>query len=241
MNATRREIQIPVAGAQAYTKDNVPVTISGNLFYRVQEIDKAVYGVQDYKNSLWALGQSAVRSVIGSFEYDLIIRDRQQINRELRESIREVCQQWGICCEKFEIQEFGSQNKVIAAQLERQLIAERERRENKYNTLAKVRTAEGLKQAAILQSEGELQARKNEADATQANRDQFEKLSELFANPEIRHTVEFLLQKERLSYLKAVAEGSNNSVYFVPESLDFITPKFQLDQLKSTPIKVSQN
>ena len=78
-----REDKILINKAHAYTNDNVPVTVSGNLFFRVEDSMKATYSVTKFKEALAALGQSAVRSVVGTFEYDSIIKDRQKINQEL--------------------------------------------------------------------------------------------------------------------------------------------------------------
>jgi hypothetical protein len=36
-----------------------------------------------YKNSILAVGESTTRSIIGRFEYDTIIRERNEINKEL--------------------------------------------------------------------------------------------------------------------------------------------------------------
>jgi len=60
-----RESSLWVSSLNAYTKDNVPVTISGSLFYRVFNSNKACFSVQEYMNAINSLGTSAARSIIG--------------------------------------------------------------------------------------------------------------------------------------------------------------------------------
>ena len=69
-----------------------------------------------------------------------------------------------INCTRFEIQQFAPSNPEIRRALEKQMEAERSRREQLLNTEASVNIADGDKRTIILQSEGNLQAQKNKAD-----------------------------------------------------------------------------
>jgi len=65
-----REAMIKVPDLAAYTKDNVPVTVSGTLFYKPTDAEKACYEVTHYNTAVAAVGESSFRAVVGRFEFD---------------------------------------------------------------------------------------------------------------------------------------------------------------------------
>ena len=234
-----REIRQPIDKIIAYTKDNVPVLASGSLFYKINDAHKACYEVVNCYDSIYAVGISAMRAVIGQFEYDEIVRERAAINNSLNKNIGTSVDKWGVTCTNFEVSNFEPQNQEIARQLELQMEAERKRRENELNTLAIIRTAEGTKQTNILVSEGEFIKKQNEANAlkytveieTTILAQQIQEIAKQF-NGNTKHAADFLLEKERLKHLQQLAQ-TDNKVYFVDPmktlpSLPSITPLIEM-------------
>ncbi|KAH8833949.1 stomatin family protein [Flagelloscypha sp. PMI_526] len=213
-----REKSVNISALEGFTSDNVPVLVSGSLFFKVGDSYDACFKVDDYERSVAAIGTSATRSIIGSFAYDEIIGDRNNVNARLHEIIGKSISQWGVECTRFEIQTFKPANQGVERQLELQMQAERERRKQILDTQALVNVAEGHKQKTILASEGELQASENVAKAL-ANQ------VRLVANalgddtdnssPEIREkALSALLELKKLEQLRAIAEGQGNATYF---------------------------
>lgn len=234
-----REGSIPIDKLNAYTKDNVSVLISGSLFYKVNNSYDACFKIQYYHHNIANLGTSAMRSVVGLFQYDEIIADRQKINIQLTELHRKSSECWGITCSKFEIQSFFPANKDDEHQLEKQLEAERNRRKQILDTEASINIAEGQKRKIILESEGALVAAKNEADAnylkiqkdsegkkyavdqeTEAMRNQLEILKKTLGSSAL--VVQYLIEQQKLKHLQSLASGTNNNTYFVPEGNNII-------------------
>ena len=215
-----RESLINIPELPVYTKDNVPVKIAGSLFFKPENAEKLCYEIDNYSNAISAVGQSCFRAVIGRFEFDEIIADRNRINAELMKVLENSTEKWGITCTRCEIQHFGPQNGNVAQQLEKQMDAERRRRENELDTQAHIRTAEGSKQKAILESEGELEAAKNRTNAMKYEMDlQAQSLAEqvkiLKQETGSSHlATEFLLEMKRLEHLKSIANGENR-IYFL--------------------------
>jgi regulator of protease activity HflC (stomatin/prohibitin superfamily) len=217
-----REGPIPIRELEAFTKDNVPVSIGGTLFYQVTNSYKAIFDIQNYKQSIGDIGTSGLRSVIGLFEYDDIISDRNKINSRLIDVIGNLSTKWGIHCTKFEIQTFKPSNKNIERQLEMQMEAERSRRKQVLDTEAAINVAEGMKRQAILESEGVLQAQKNKSDAsrygveqnTHAITSQIKDIAAVM-DGDTSASVKFILGIKKLEQLAAIAAGKNNSVYFM--------------------------
>lgn len=232
---TMSEFAFPLDGMNAYTKDNVPIVASGTLFGRIFDPELAAYEVENFSLSVSAVGSSAARSIIGCYEYDRIICERNILTAAMREVVGDTIKVWGVECTRFELQEFGPQNDHVARQMEKQMEAERSRRENELNTQASIRTAEGEKTSAILKSEGVLAAAENEAKGryiaitrhaeaeayekgkqADAWRDQLDVLTKSLGSTDA--AAAFLLEIQRQKNLQAIAEGSNTKVYFVPPS-----------------------
>jgi len=236
-----RESSINIPNLTGYTADNVPVLCSGSLFYRIKDSYKACFEVSEVEKNISNIGTSAVRSVLGTFTYDQVIADRNELNKQLNVMIGDSISQWGVECTKFEIQSFQPANREVERQLELQMEAERNRRKQLLDTQAQINVAEGQKQRVILESEGHLEARSNEADAAyktvfrEAEARQQQALMEATA---IAHQVEaiarsltpesvseptqenrmkalqMLVELKRLEQLKAIANSQSNSTYF---------------------------
>lgn len=205
----------------AYTKDNVPVVVSGSIFYRVLDVEKAIFSVNSAYEAIKNVGESGFRAVIGRFDYDEIISNRNTINNEMFEILGNTTHRWGISPTRLEIQNFGPQNAEVARQLEKQMQAERSRRENELQTQADIRTAEGAKQIAVLNSEGHLIAAKNKAEALRyeltATSDglsgQLKSLTDQFDGDTDR-AAKYLLEMKKLEHLEKLAT-TENKVYFM--------------------------
>ena len=189
--------------------------------------------MSDYESSIRSVGTPSLRSIVGQFGYDQIIGDRNKINQEWLLVVGNSIEHWGIQTTKAEIQSFGPLDASVAKTLEKQMDVERDRRQHELNTRAKVNVSEGEKQSTILQSEGNLIAAKNSADAnlltmqkqaegekylieqeTIALKEQLQEISKQLNN-DYYLTVQYLLARRRFDELKAIANGQNNSTYFI--------------------------
>lgn len=233
-----KELITPLDNQNAYTKDNVPVIVSGTVFFKVIDVEKAVFSVHNVSQAIKSVGESSFRAVIGRFDYDEIISNRNAINIEMLQILGNTTLDWGINTTRLEIQNFGPQNSEVAKQLEKQMQAERSRRENELQTQADIRSAEGAKQIAVLNSEGQLIAAKNKSEALKYElsatsdglSDQIQSLSTKF-NGDTSKAAEFLLEMKRLEHLQRMA-STQNKVYFMPTNGLFPSAKVFTDLIK---------
>jgi regulator of protease activity HflC (stomatin/prohibitin superfamily) len=230
-----REGRTDVSKLLACTKDNILVHVTGTLFYKVNDAEKACFGVQDYLESVTKVGTSTIRSVLGRFDYDRINSDRNTINVELVQTVGNSIKEWGVECTRFEIQSCYPESAQVAKQLELQMEAERLKRKNELDTEAHIRTAEGQKRSVVLASEGHLESRKNQAEgdfiiekrkadaakyAMQANTEalarQIQELGRIIGSPGLAS--QFLIEQQKLKHLQVLAESKGNNTYFFPEN-----------------------
>ncbi|KAK7033544.1 Synaptotagmin-like protein 2 [Paramarasmius palmivorus] len=235
-----RESSISIPDLHGYTIDNVPVTLSGSLFFRITDGYKACFQVSDLYDNIRNAGTSSMRAVLGTFSYDQVIGDRNELNKQLNNVIGGSIKNWGVEGTRFEVQQFKPANREVERQLELQMEAERNRRKQLLDTQAQINVAEGHKQRVILESEGLLQAKANEAEANyttvvrnaEARQQQSILEAAAFAKQvgevaqsiaadkgnitaeDRQRALEALVELRRLEQLKAIASGKGNSTYF---------------------------
>lgn len=141
---------------EVITKDNSPVNVDAVIYIKVTDPKNAFFEVTDYRLATVNLAQTTLRSVIGQMELDEILSNRENINIQLRDTLDESTDKWGVRVETVEIKEVDPASKVKGA-MEEQTSAERKRR-------AAILEADGLKRAAILEAEGKKKSRILEAE-----------------------------------------------------------------------------
>jgi regulator of protease activity HflC (stomatin/prohibitin superfamily) len=235
-----KEMYVGLCDQDSYTKDNVPVKVSGTVFFKIIDPEKVCFSVQNPIGAVQSVGESSFRAVIGRFDYDEIIANRNNINSEMLTILGKTTMDWGINTTRLEIQNFGPQNQEVARQLEKQMQAERSRRENELQTQSDIHSAEGAKQIAILKSEGNLTSTKNKAEALKYElsatsdglSEQIQSLASKFGG-DTNKAAQYLLEMKRLEHLQQLV-GTQNKVYFMPTDGMFPSVKVIADMFKET-------
>ncbi len=139
------------------TKDNVRMEIDAAVFYQVTDPKQYAYGMKQPLFALQKLTITNLRNIIGTLELDETLCSRELINSQLRASLDEATDSWGIKITRVEIESILPPDDIQEA-MEKQAKAEREKR-------AKILIAEGQKQATILLAEAEKKKAILEAEA----------------------------------------------------------------------------
>ena len=135
-----RTVTMDVPPQDIITKDNVSVSVNAVIYFRVIYPDKAIIQVEDYMFGTSQMSQTTLRSIIGQFELQDILSQREKINSELQVIIDEATDPWGIKVSRVELKDVILPEEMKRA-MAKQAEADRERR-------AKVIAAEGELQAS---------------------------------------------------------------------------------------------
>lgn len=135
-----RTVTLDVPPQEVITKDNVSTEVNAVLFFRVLDPNAAVVEVQNYIEATRQIAMTTLRSVLGGFELDQVLGEREKINMQLQRIVDEQTDPWGIKVVNMEIKDVKLPSDMQRA-IARQAEAERDRR-------AKVINAEGELQAA---------------------------------------------------------------------------------------------
>lgn len=228
-----KEQVVDFAPQPVITKDNVTMRIDTVVFFQITDPKLFAYGVENPIMAIENLTATTLRNIIGDLELDQTLTSRETINTKMRASLDIATDPWGIKVNRVELKNIIPPKEIQQA-MEKQMKAERERREailiaegEKKST---VLVAEGKKESAILEAEAEKQAAilraeaekekmireaEGEAEAIlkvqQANADGIRFLKEAGAD-------ESVLTLKSLEALKDMAEGKATKI-IVPSDL----------------------
>ena len=130
-----RTVTMDIQPQDIITLDNVSMKVNAVVYFRVTDPDAAVNQVEDYLFATSQLAQTTLRSIMGQFQMDEILSNRDKINHKLQELLDAATEPWGIKVTTVEVKHIDLPKEMQRA-MARQAEAERERR-------AKVISADG--------------------------------------------------------------------------------------------------
>jgi len=139
------------------TKDNVTMQIDAIVYFQITDPKLYTYGIEQPMFAIENLSATTLRNIIGELDLDQCLTSRDIINTKMRTILDEATDPWGIKVNRVELKNILPPKEIQNA-MERQMKAERERREA-------ILRAEGEKRAAILEAEGEKESAILRADA----------------------------------------------------------------------------
>lgn len=141
-----RIVTLTVPSQEVITRDNVTIKVTAVIYFYVVDPAAAVVQVMNFNQATTQIGQTTLRNVLGQFELDQVLAERNQINLRLQTIIDEHTERWGVKVTAVEIKDVElpvSMQRAMAKQAE----AEREKR------------------AKIIHASGELEASTQLAEA----------------------------------------------------------------------------
>jgi len=134
-----RTVTLPIPPQKIITKDNVSVDISAVAYYKIVDAEKSIVAIADVMSAIDQIAQTTVRNIIGRFQLDEVLSERDEINKEIRAVLDTHTEAWGVVVSVVEIKDI-------------------ELPDNMQRAMAKQAEAEREKRAKIIAAEGELAA-----------------------------------------------------------------------------------
>jgi len=144
-----RVITINIDSQEVMTEDNVPCSIDGVVFFKIEDPEKAVLEVEHYKFAIMQLAQAALRDVCGKVELDTILSKREEMGKNIKSIVESETKEWGIVIKDVKIKDIQlpeNMRRMMANQAE----AERSRRARIILSLAEEQAAGNLLAAGKL-------------------------------------------------------------------------------------------
>lgn len=141
-----RLVTMDIPSQDIISKDNVTLKVNGVVYFKVSNPERAIISVENYYHASAQIAQTTLRSVVGQYELDEILAQRDAINSKLQGILDELTEPWGIKVTNVEV-------KAIDLPVEMQ------------RAMAKQAEAEREKRAKIISAEGELAAAQKLSEA----------------------------------------------------------------------------
>jgi regulator of protease activity HflC (stomatin/prohibitin superfamily) len=152
MRVDIRTQTIDLTGQQAITSDNISVVIDAVVFMKIEDPERLILKIQDYKTSVNKYAQTAIRNIIGTYDLDILLEKREEVAIKLKEEIDLLVKDWGIDITRAGLQDISlpqDMKRAFAVQAE----AERESRAIQIKANAELEASHKLKQAALNMSD----------------------------------------------------------------------------------------
>lgn len=146
IRADMRIATVDIPQQEVITKDNVPLNINAVVYYQIEDAQKAILNIQNYPVAVADFSQVALCDVVGGFELDHVLSEREIIADKIKEIVDRTTEAWGINITAIKLQDIelpDDMKRIMAKQAE----SERERR------------------SIIIRADGELEASKKLAEA----------------------------------------------------------------------------
>ncbi|MBD2357494.1 SPFH/Band 7/PHB domain protein [Tolypothrix sp. FACHB-123] len=156
---TIREKVLDIPPQQCITRDNVSITVDAVVYWRIMDMEKAYYKVENLQSAMVNLVLTQIRSEMGQLELDETFTARAQINELLLRDLDIATDPWGVKVTRVELRDLIP-SKAVQESMELQMSAERKKR-------ASILTSEGDRESAVNSARGKAEAQVLDAEARQ--------------------------------------------------------------------------
>ncbi|WP_199245871.1 SPFH domain-containing protein [[Phormidium] sp. ETS-05] len=235
---TIREKVLDIPPQQCITKDNVSISVDAVVYWRIMDMEKAYYKVENLRLAMQNLVLTQIRSEMGKLELDQTFTARTEVNETLLRDLDIATDPWGVKVTRVELRDIVP-SKAVQESMELQMSAERKKRaailnsegerESAVNSArgkaeAQVLEAEARQKAAILQAEAEQKAiilkaeaqRQEQVLKAQASAQALQILAKtLESSPHARESLHFLLAQQYLEMGSKIGASESSKVMFM--------------------------
>ncbi len=156
---TIREKVLDIPPQKCITRDNVAIEVDAVVYWRIMDLEKAYYKVENLQSAMVNLVLTQIRSEMGKLELDETFTARTEINELLLRELDVSTDPWGVKVTRVELRDIVP-SKAVQDSMELQMTAERRKR-------AAILNSEGERDSAVNSARGSAEARVLEAEARQ--------------------------------------------------------------------------
>lgn len=229
---TIKEKVLDIPPQTCITKDNVSISVDAVIYWRIMDMYKSYYKVENLRQAMTNLVLTQIRSEMGQLELDQTFTARSEINEILLRELDMATDPWGVKVTRVELRDIMP-SPAVQESMELQMAAERKKR-------AAILTSEGERESAVNSAKGRAEAQVLEAEANKkalilrAEANQQEQILKAKATAEAVETVmkalagdrqatqavQFLLAQRYIDMGQVIGSSESSKVMFMdPNSI----------------------
>lgn len=229
---TIREQVLDIPPQQCITRDNVSISVDAVVYWRIMDLEKACYKVNNLQAAMENLVRTQIRSEMGKLELDQTFTARTEVNEMLLRDLDIATDPWGVKVTRVELRDICPAKAVMDA-MELQMSAERQKRaailksegerDSAINSArghaeAQVLNAEAHQKAMILEAQAQRQTQVLKAHATAEALQIITKV--LKSDPKAYEALQFLLAQNYMDMGTSIGNSESSKVMFMdPRSI----------------------
>lgn len=238
---TIREKVLDIPPQQCITRDNVSVSVDAVVYWRIIDLERAYYKVQNLQSAMINLVLTQIRAEMGKLELDETFTSRSEINEVLLRELDEATDPWGVKVTRVELRDLIP-SKAVQESMDLQMSAERRKRaailtsegerDSAVNSArgqadAQVLAAEAQQKATILQAEAEQKTivmraqavRQEQVLKAQATAEALQVIAQmLHKDPNAREALQFLMAQNYIDMGTKIGSSGSSKVMFIDPS-----------------------
>jgi len=194
MEDTTREQYIDIKPQNVITKDNFYVEVDAIVYWRIIDIEKSFYAIEDLQGALVQLATTTLREIIAQNTLEQTNVSRAEMDRAILNQLNEITADWGVQILRLDLQRITLPESVRKSREDEQAAEIKKR--------ALITEAEGQKEAAIRKAEGTMTSVEIIAKA-------------LRSNPESKEILRYLVAQDYVKASQQLGESNNAKIVFV--------------------------
>jgi regulator of protease activity HflC (stomatin/prohibitin superfamily) len=194
MEDTTREQYIDIKPQNVITKDNIYVEVDAILYWRIIDIEKSFYAIEDLQGALIQLATTTLREIIAQNTLEQTNVSRAEMDKAILDQLNEITADWGV--------------RILRLDLQRITLPESVRKSREDEQAAEIR-----KRALITEAEGQKEAAIRKAEGTMTSVEIISKA--LRSNPESKDILRYLVAQDYVKASQQLGESNNAKIVFV--------------------------
>jgi len=211
---------------EVYTKDTVLLDVNALMYYRIFDIKKAIYEVDDLQGALSNAAQSQLKEVFGNMNFTEALTSQTSINDHLVKEFSKLFFAWGIHVERMELLDLAPKQATSEA-MKKQMVAERTRRGDFIRSEGKKAamrlTAEGSKMVSVNMGLAQQEATRKRSEGEAGSKVELAR-AESVALETVGNAIksdggsqtDYMIAEKYLELFRLAAQSVENKVIYLP-------------------------
>ncbi|MBC6433115.1 SPFH/Band 7/PHB domain protein [Nostoc sp. HG1] len=194
MEDTTREQILDIKPQNVITQDNISVEVDAIVYWRIKDIEKSFYAIEDLQGALIQVTTTTLREIIAQNTLEQTNVSRVEMHSTLLFELNSITIDWGV--------------EILRLDLQRITLPESVRKSREEQQAAEIK-----KRALITEAEGEKEAAIKKAEGTMAS---VQIISQaLRSNPDSRDILRYLVAQDYVDASQKLGESNNAKIVFV--------------------------